>query len=230
MNPFEKYFLNLNIAEISTFMPSKGTAMTLYEKSSLIITGIYDVLTFGLLCFVAFEAIVKPKIPKLSLSIQQVPVDTDTASWRAALLDLVIDKRGKELKNLIIKSTPDDLNWGKHHNNIEGKKTSEHFHSVIPFIGEGEKITFFWCEGEANKGVIETPTTILVEFDNPFLFPKRKTVSLKLDFSAYKGIYWGVNNKYDIHNVAEELTRLRKEFNGFSKTCADLLKKRRSEN
>lgn len=229
MNSFEKYFLNLNITEIPKCTLPTGTTMTLYEKSSLILTGIYDLLTFGLLFFVAFEAIVKPKIPKLSLSLQQVPDDTDSASWRAALLDLVIENRGNELKNLTIKSIPDELNWGKHNKATEGKKTSEHFHSAIPFIREGERLTFFWCEAETNKDVIEKPITIIIEFDNPFMYPKRKTASLKLDFSVYKGIYWGVNNKYDIHNVVKELTRLRKEFNDFSRICTDLLKKRRNE-
>jgi len=226
MNDFEKWFFSLKNIELPTCAPVKGAAMTQYEKLSILFTGVYDVLTFGLLFFVAFEAIIKPKIPKVSLSLQQVPDDTDTASWRAAFLDLVIENRGKELKNITIRSTPDELNWGKHDNSNNGKKTSEHFQSAIPFIGEGEKLSFFWCEAEANKAVVEKPITITIEFDNPFLIPKRTTSTLKLDFSVYKGIYWGVNNKYDIHNVAKELTRLRKEFHDLGKTCTDILKKR----
>lgn len=195
--------------------------MTPYElnsicisKWSLVMTIIYDILTFGLLCFVAYESIIRPKIPILALSLQSIPLDTDTASWRAQFVDLMIDNKGADIKNVKITSTPDEIGWGTHAG-VSGVNTSSHFHSAIPFISKGERLSFFWCDMSTNTKAMSTPITIIVEYDNPIVFPKRKRSILHIDPAVYKGIYWGINNKYDIHNVAEELNRLRNEFKAF---------------
>jgi hypothetical protein len=50
--------------------------MTTYENWSLILTGIYDLLTFGLLMFVGYEAVLKKRQPKIAFYMQRMPEDT----------------------------------------------------------------------------------------------------------------------------------------------------------
>lgn len=153
-------------------------------------------------------------MPNVVLSLQSIPPDTEPTPGRAHLLDLVIDNRGADITNIVITSEPDLINWGKSRN-AAGKSTSQYFHSIIPGIARNEKLTFFWCDGRSNLDVISKPISITVEYDNPlYLWPpfrKKSHSNLIIDLKVYENIYWGVNQKYDVHNVAEELNRLRKD-------------------
>lgn len=188
--------------------------MSSYEIWNLSLTGIYDLLTFGLLFFVAYEALIRPRKPNVVLSLQSIPPDPEPTPGRAHLLDLVIDNKGTDITNIVIKSEPDSINWGRSRNSA-GKSTSQYFHSVIPGISRNEKLTFFWCDGRSNLDVISKPIAITVEYDNPLLlwppFRKKCRSNLIIDLKVYENIYWGLNQKYDVHNVAEELNRLRKD-------------------
>lgn len=192
----------------------RAIGMSSYEVLNLCLTGIYDLLTFGLLFFVAYEALIKPRKPNVVLSLQSNPPDAEPTPGRARFLDLVIDNRGADITNVVIKSEPDSINWGKSSNSA-GKSTSQYFHSVIPGISRNEKLTFFWCDGKSNLDVISKPIVITVEYDNPLLlwppFRKKCCSNLIINLKVYENIYWGVNQKYDVHNVAEELNRLRKD-------------------
>lgn len=202
----------------SKFPAGKSLGMSAYELWSLFLTGTYDLLTFGLLFFVAYEALIKPKKPLVVPSLQAIPPDTEPIPDRPYYLDFVIDNCGTDITNVKITSTPDAINWGK----IEtksGKPTSEYFHSVIPGIAKSDKLTFFWCDGRLNRDVISDPITITVEYDNPLRlwppFRKRCKSNLLIDLKVYENVYWGLNRKFDVHNVAQELNRLRKDLQNY---------------
>lgn len=186
--------------------------MSPYESWSLILTAIYDLLTFGLLAFVAYEAVIKPRKENVSINFVSKPADTKSWGWSRAVIDFVIENRGPELKNVVIQSNPDFLGW----NNlgVESPKpprsTSEYFHNPIPILAKGERHQFFWCDAEQNQAVLRKPFTISVEYDNPiFPFPRRRTKTVTFDFGVFNGTIFGLNQHYDIHNVAQELTRIR---------------------
>lgn len=186
--------------------------MTPYENSSLVLTAVYDLLTFGLLTFVAYEALIKPKLANLAIYFQAKPKDTKQWSWTRQTMDFVIENRGPELRNIRVHSKPDSIGWANLGNDvaIAPKPTSEYFKSPIPYLASGEKYTFLWCDLEANTDILKKPFEITVEYDNPaFFFPRRKSKTIKLNFSAFDGTIFGVNDKYDVHNVAQELTRIR---------------------
>lgn len=169
-------------------------------------------LLFGLLVFVGYEALIKPKLENLAIYFQSIPKDTKQWGWSRQTMDFVIDNRGAELKNIKISSQPDFIGWGNLGKDakIEPKSTSNYFRSPIPYLASGERYTFFWCDMEANKDILKKPFEIIVEYDNPaFFFLKRKNKVVKFNFSAFDGTYWGFNDKYDIHNVAQELARIR---------------------
>lgn len=119
-----------------------------------------------------------------------------------------------------IKSEPDNLGWrnlGDGNLQFPSKPTSEYFSKPFPYLYENEKKVFFWCDAEANKEILEKPFKIIIEFDNPmFFFPKRRKREFIFNFSP-KGIFRGVNTKYDIHNVAEEATRIRESLEEIEK-------------
>jgi hypothetical protein len=65
---------------------------------------------------------------------------------------------------------------------------------------------------ETNIEVLKKPFKIIVEFDNPiFPLPRRSRKKFRFDFSALDGTVFGVTTRYDIHNVAKEMARIRKE-------------------
>ncbi len=186
--------------------------MTTFECWSLTLTAVYDLLTLGLLAFVMYEALIKPKLANIAIFFQAEPEDTEQHNRSFQPMDFVIDNRGAEIKNITISSNPDFLGWGKlgKDGNVEPKSTSSIFRSPIPYLASGERYAFFWCNMEANVEVLERPFEIIVEYDNPaFPFPRRQKKIIKVDFSAFSGTYWGLNEKYDIHNVAQELARIR---------------------
>lgn len=194
--------------------------MTRYECWSLALTAIYDLLTLGLLLFVAYEALVKPRLGNLAIFFQPKPKDTKQYSFSRQTMDFTIDNRGSELKNITISSNPDFLGWGNlgQSSKVTPKSTSELFQTPIPYLSSGERYAFFWCDMEANIAVLKKPFEIIVEYDNPaFPFPRRQQKIVKVDFSAFEGTYWGLNEKYDIHNVAQELARLREAVEKHSK-------------
>lgn len=190
--------------------------MTNYEIWDLILTFVYDVSTICLLIFVIYEALIKPKIPDIAFYPQYMPIDTKNYSLRAQPADFIFENRGIELKNISIKSDPDYLGWGNigKDKNIKPKKTSEIFSEPIPFFGKNEKIQFFWCELKENIDVVSKPFKIIIEFDRPIFpfFCHKQKREFKFNFSVYKEVLWGLNQKYDIHNVAEELLRIREIF------------------
>ena len=188
--------------------------MTTYENWSLILTGIYDLLTFGLLMFVGYEAVLKKRQPEIAFYMQRMPEDTKQHSEERQLADFVLENRGGEVKNVQIKSEPDFIGWDNLGNNSEVKprSTLEFFRQQIPFLPENERHQFFWCDMEANIEVLKKPFKIIVEFDNP-IFPllKRPRKEFRFDFSALDGTVFGMTTRYDIHNVAKEMARIRKE-------------------
>jgi len=188
--------------------------MSAYEGWSLLLTAIYNVLTFGLLVLVAYESVFKSKRPNLAIYFQPLARDTKSWSWQRQLMDFVFENRGPELKNLKISSNPDFLGWGQLGKN-SGKSprpTSEYFRNEIPFLASGERHQFFWCDMEANIEILKKPFEIEIEFDNPvFILPKRLKKTVKVDFSTFDGVYFGLTEKYDIHNVAQEFARVREE-------------------
>jgi len=64
-----------------------------------------------------------------------------------------------------------------------------------------------------NREVLNKPFKIILEYDNPtpiFRWLKNRAKKVfPFDFSAFDGVYWGVTSKYDIHNVAQDLARIR---------------------
>ncbi|WP_157492331.1 hypothetical protein [Geothrix fermentans] len=188
--------------------------MSTYEMWSLILTGIYNLLTFGLLAFVAYETLVKPRQPNIAFYLQGVSDDTEQWSWRRPLADFVLENKGGTLKNVVIKSEPDFIGWdnlGKD-NHRPPRSTSDYFKQPIPFFSENERHQFFWCDMEANSEVCKMPFTIIIEFDNPILpYPRTRKLEFYFDLSTFDGTIFGLNTKYDIHNVALETSRIRNE-------------------
>ncbi len=192
--------------------------MSAYEIASLILTGIYDLLTFLLLSFVAYETIFRGKIPNIAFYSQPLPEDTERWGLRRQIADFILENRGIELTNITIKSEPDDIGWNNLGDNAQesgaqSKKTSEYFRQAIPYLSTNEKLQFLWCDLEANIEIVRKPFKIIIEYDNTIsiirFFKKRDRKSFPFNFSVFDGITWGVTNKYDIHNVAKELSRIR---------------------
>ena len=71
--------------------------MTKYETWSLVLTATYDLLTFLLIIFVAYEAIIKPRRSNVAFYFQRMPRDTKGWSWIRPLGDFVLENRGVEL-------------------------------------------------------------------------------------------------------------------------------------
>ncbi len=146
--------------------------MTKYELWALALTSVYDLLTFLLLIFVVYEALIKPRQANIALYIQRMPEDTKQWSWQRELVDFVLENRAKELKNVRITSDPDFIGWdnlGKDVNRPP-RSTSQFFKQPIPYLGQNERLQFLWCDMEANLEVLRKPFEITVEFDNP-VFP-----------------------------------------------------------
>jgi len=187
--------------------------MTKFETWSLILTGIYDFLTFGLLSFVAHEALIKPRMPNIGFYLQRKPKDTLTWGDERQVVDFVLENKGVELKNIQITSDPDDLKWGMLRELTEDgdfpKPTSEYFNQIIPSLGRNEKLAFFWCDMNENADVVLKPFTIMVEFDDPVWGFRRCSERFNFDFSVFQNVAWGVNTRYDLHNVGQELARIR---------------------
>jgi hypothetical protein len=198
--------------------------MTKFELLSLIATGTYDLLTFLLLIFVVYEAIIKPRRPEIAFYLQNLPEDTKEWGARRQLADFVFENRGPELRNIKITSDPDDIGWDNlSDQGIKPKRTSEYFSKMIPFLGRNERHLFFWCDLEQNIEVLKKPFKINIEFDNPALFfPRRLRRMFEFDFSAIDGIVWGVTGKYDMHNIAQEGARIRGEITGLKKSIAEI--------
>lgn len=188
--------------------------MSNYEIWSLILTCFYNLLTFGLLAFVAYETLVKPKQPNIAFYLQGISEDTEQWSWRRPLADFVLENKGGRLKNVVIKSEPDFIGWdnlGKD-NDKPARSTSNYFKQPIPFLSENERHQFFWCDMQANIEICKMPFKIIIEFDNPiFPYPRRRALEFPFNLSTFDGTIFGLNTKYDIHNIALEASRIRKE-------------------
>lgn len=194
--------------------------MSNYEVWSLILTGIYNLLTFLLLVFTFYIAVVQRRLPIVALFYRTRLKDTKDWSYVRPNIDFVMENRGIELRNVTIKSEPDFLGWaniGVESDKIQPKATSEYFKAPFPYLPQNYKRSFFWCDADANKSVLDAPFRIDVEFDNPiFFFPKRLKRSFEFDLSP-KGILDGVNSKLDEHNIAQEMARVRKSLEEISK-------------
>lgn len=186
--------------------------MTSYEKWSLLLTGIYDLLTFLLLVFTVYIAVFQRRRPNLALYYKTRPRDTKQWAWSRPNIDFVLENRGVELRNVTLTSEPDSLGWattGGPSGRITPKATSEYFKVPFPFLHQNYQRSFFWCDADANKEVLDKPFKIVVEFDNPiFFFPKRLKRTFYFDLTP-KGILGGVNDKFDEHNIAQEMARAR---------------------
>jgi hypothetical protein len=96
------------------------------------------------------------------------------------LVDLVLENRGHEIKNVRIKSEPDFIGWdnlGKD-NEKSPRSTTEHFKHPLPYLSQNERLQFFWCDMEANIEVLNKPFQIILEFDN-----RRKSLDDKVHMS-----------------------------------------------
>jgi hypothetical protein len=184
--------------------------MSNYEIWSLIFTAAYDLLTLGLLTVTVYIGVIQRFIPNISFYYQRIPNDIEGREGKQNFMDFVLENRGIDLKNVQIKSEPDYLGWGlllgsKLHDRQE---TSDYFSDPFPYLYEHERKSLFWCDTDKNKEVFSKPFKITVEFDNPmFFFPKR--LVREFNFTPPKGIVFGVNNNYDIHNVALETARIK---------------------
>lgn len=201
--------------------------MTKYEWWALALTGVYDLLTFLLLIFVVYEALIKPRQANIALYIQRMPEDTKQWSWERELVDFVLENRAKEIKNVRITSEPDFIGWdnlGKDGNGPP-RSTSEYFKLPMPYLGQNDRLQFFWCDMEANIEVLRKPFEITVEFDNPvFPLPRRVKKKFKFDFSALDGTVLGMTERYDIHNVAREAARIREQLESLNKTAVKMVR------
>ena len=186
--------------------------MSKYENWSLILTGIYDLLTFLLLGFTVYIAVFHRRRPNLALYYKTRLKDTKQWGWSRSNIDFVLENRGIELRNVTLKSEPDFLGWaniGEASEHITPKATSEYFKVPFPFLHQNYQRSFFWCDAAANKEVLGKPFKIIIEFDNSmFFFPKRLKRSFDFDLSP-KVILDGVNSKFDEHNIAQEMARAR---------------------
>ncbi|HEY2846788.1 MAG TPA: hypothetical protein VGI80_03160 [Pyrinomonadaceae bacterium] len=189
--------------------------MSNYETWSLTLTGLYYLLTFGLLLGVTYQAIIVPRKPRIALYLQRMPQDTKMWSWKAFLADFVLENRGPVLRNITITSKLDFLGWNNFGDSdqsdpdVRPKATSEYFGMAIPFLNGDEKKAYFWCDMIENKEVVQKPLEIIVEFDNPvFFLPKRLKRSFNFEFSGLEGPILGHATPYNIHNVAEETARI----------------------
>ena len=191
--------------------------MTSYETFSLVLTGTYDLLTFGLLLFVAYESFVKPRQPNIAFNLQRRPRDTDSRVQQRNVADFVLENRGVAVKNVRITSEPDDLRWGMLRElTSDGEwpmNTSRYFAKAIPSLARNERLVFFWCDLDENAAVATTPFTITLAFDNPAPHlpwcHKRVQRSFAFNLSVFENVAWGLTRPFDIHNVAEELARIR---------------------
>ncbi|HMO81856.1 MAG TPA: hypothetical protein PKD24_13785 [Pyrinomonadaceae bacterium] len=193
--------------------------MSRYENWSLLLTGIYNLLTFLLLAFTVYIAVVQRRIPNIALYYKTRPKDTKQWGGIRPNIDFVLENRGIELRNVSLKSEPDFLGWaniGEASDQITPKATSEYFKIPFPCLHQNYQRSFFWCDAAANKEVLDKPFRIIVEFDNPvFFFPKRLKRSFDFDLSP-KGILDGVNSKFDEHNIAQEMARARESLEKIS--------------
>lgn len=171
--------------------------MTQYEYTSLLLTGIYDLLTFLLLLFVVYEAIYKSKSPNIAFYFKTLPLDTKRWGWRRQIADFILENRGIELKNVIIKSEPDYIGWNNlgvdaQRDGVVPKKTSEYFIQAIPYLRTNEKLQFFWCDMEANIDVLKKPFKIVVEHDSTLpmfkFFKKRVSKDFFFNFPIFNGV------------------------------------------
>lgn len=186
--------------------------MSPYESWSLAFTAIYDVLTFGLLAFVAYEAVIKPRKEDLTVNFVSIPRDTKSWSWSRPIIDFVVDNRGAELRNVAIRSEPDFLGWGSlgSDSSREPRATSEYFPNKIPVLAKGARHQFFWCDAEQNTEALHNPFVIIIEYDNPaWPYPRRRRKQVPFDFSVFNGTISGLNERFNTHNVAQEIARLR---------------------
>jgi hypothetical protein len=118
--------------------------MTRYESWALALTGVYDLLTFLLLIFVVYEALIKPRQANIALYIQRMPEDTKQWSWQRQLVDFVLENRAKEIKHVRITSEPDFIGWdnlGKD-SNRPPRSTSQYFKQPIPYFEQNERLFF----------------------------------------------------------------------------------------
>lgn len=200
--------------------------MTKYEWWSLALTGVYDLLTFLLLIFVVYEALIKPRQANIALYIQRMPEDTKQWGWQRELVDFILENRAKEIKNVRITSEPDFIGWDNLGEDRDGppRSTSQYFKQPIPYLGQNERLQFLWCDMEANMEVLRKPFEITVECDNPvFPLPKRVKKKFKFDFSALDGTVFGMTERYNIHNVAQEAARIREQLEGLNKTDSKMV-------
>jgi hypothetical protein len=196
--------------------------MTSYEKWSLIVTALYDLLTFGLLAFVAYQTVILPRVPKLALHIQRRAPDTKNWSWEADLADFVLENRGSEISNVRITSEPDDLGWQRLTPGEPGRKTSENFPEVIPYLGENDRRQLPWCSLQANQDKVDKPFRIRVEYDHPFLPCRRSRREFKFNLMSFRGTRGGFARRYDEHNIAQECARIREQLEALNKNLSDV--------
>jgi hypothetical protein len=100
------------VEKAASMMKNPQMPLSTYEYRSLILTGIYDLLTLCLLWSVIYEALIKPRQADLSINFVTKPADTKSLSESRPVIDFVIENRGTDLRNVVIKSEPDFLGWG----------------------------------------------------------------------------------------------------------------------
>lgn len=120
--------------------------MSSYEVWSLILTGVYNLLTFLLLVFTVYLAVVQRRLPNIALYHRTRLKDTKQWGWSRPNIDFVLENRGTELRNVSLRSEPDFLGWaniGEASDQITPKATSEYFKVPFPYLPQNYQRSFF---------------------------------------------------------------------------------------
>ena len=72
--------------------------MSKFEVWSLLLTGIYDLLTFLLLLFTIYATVIYRKLPSISVYTQGILDDTEEAGQRRRNWDFILENKGVPLK------------------------------------------------------------------------------------------------------------------------------------
>jgi hypothetical protein len=87
-------------------------------------------------------------------------------------------------------------------------------------LAKGARHQFFWCDAADNQDVLRKPFAIIIEYDNPiWSFRRRRNKRVAFDFPVFDGTNFGLNQSYDIHNVAQELARAREVLERLNEKC-----------
>jgi hypothetical protein len=187
-----------------------------YNVWMLAVTAAYMVVTTLLFVTVAYETWHKPKTPDLQLYPHR-------AWWDWKMVDFVLENRGPTLRNLQITSNPENLGWGNGFPEMlsSGLLISNKGIPPISSLGRGEIHRHFWQSISKDLHELDVlfsdhpEFTITVEFDNPqrilgFIGRKRRVSTFVFNKPAIAAYLTGIRTSLDVHQLARELSEIRK--------------------